>query len=153
MKGSLLTWRVQTETALNFLVLQLQEESDKEDTSDKILGLLSTGIAKLLISGMITDERARLRLFEAVFLLNGTLGHQDLVDGVFLSLQRRKSGVETMCLIFHTDLLALVSEEPEAHARGSVFRCRRYDFLSTSFVTDLYPYIPEGCETARGPPG
>ncbi|KAJ7284629.1 nuclear condensing complex subunit [Mycena rebaudengoi] len=47
-----------TETALNFLVLQLQEESDKEDTSDKILGLLSTGIAKLLISGMITDERA-----------------------------------------------------------------------------------------------
>ncbi|KAJ7678541.1 nuclear condensing complex subunit [Mycena rosella] len=46
------------EKILTFLVRQLESESDKEETSPKVLTLLSTGIAKLLLGGMITDEKA-----------------------------------------------------------------------------------------------
>ncbi|KAJ6570219.1 nuclear condensing complex subunit [Mycena vulgaris] len=46
------------EKVLTFLVTQLETESNKDDTSPKVLALLSTGIAKLLLAGMITDEKA-----------------------------------------------------------------------------------------------
>lgn len=47
----------QAHKILTFLVTQLEKESDKEETSPKVLALISTGIAKLLLSGMITDEK------------------------------------------------------------------------------------------------
>ncbi|KAF8207192.1 nuclear condensing complex subunit [Mycena galopus ATCC 62051] len=43
--------------ALTFLVAQLEKETNKEDTSPKVLALLAMGIAKLLLCGMIADER------------------------------------------------------------------------------------------------
>ncbi|KAJ6577355.1 nuclear condensing complex subunit [Mycena capillaripes] len=43
---------------LTFLVTQLEKETDKDDTSPKVLALISTGIAKLLLSAIITDEKA-----------------------------------------------------------------------------------------------
>ncbi|KAJ7510357.1 nuclear condensing complex subunit [Mycena galericulata] len=46
------------EKIVTFLVTQLGKEADKEDTSARILALLSTGIAKLVINQMITDEKA-----------------------------------------------------------------------------------------------
>ncbi|KAJ6631026.1 nuclear condensing complex subunit [Mycena sp. CBHHK59/15] len=46
------------EKAQTFLITQLTKESDAEDTSPKVLALLSTGIAKLLLSAMITDVQA-----------------------------------------------------------------------------------------------
>ncbi|KAJ7352471.1 nuclear condensing complex subunit [Mycena albidolilacea] len=42
---------------LSFLITQLEKETDKEDTSPKVLALLGTGIAKLLLCGMVADER------------------------------------------------------------------------------------------------
>ncbi|KAJ7242768.1 nuclear condensing complex subunit [Mycena haematopus] len=44
-------------TILAFLVTELEKETDKDDTSPKVLALLGTGIAKLLLCGMIADEK------------------------------------------------------------------------------------------------
>ncbi|KAF7330334.1 Chromosome condensation complex protein [Mycena venus] len=44
------------EKILSFLVTQLGNETDKDDTSPKVLALLGTGIPKLLLCGMIADE-------------------------------------------------------------------------------------------------
>ncbi|KAJ6460347.1 nuclear condensing complex subunit [Mycena vitilis] len=46
------------EQIVTFLIAQLEKESDRDDTSPKVLALLSTGIAKLLMCAMITDEKA-----------------------------------------------------------------------------------------------
>ncbi|KAF7375149.1 Condensin complex subunit 3 [Mycena sanguinolenta] len=45
---------------LSFLVKELEKESDKDETSPKVLALLGMGIAKLVLCGMIADENASL---------------------------------------------------------------------------------------------
>ncbi|KAJ7722735.1 nuclear condensing complex subunit [Mycena maculata] len=45
------------ESIPTFLMTQLTKESDKDDTSPKVLALLGTGIAKLILAGMINDEK------------------------------------------------------------------------------------------------
>ncbi|KAJ7454809.1 nuclear condensing complex subunit [Mycena latifolia] len=56
------------EKIITFLVTQLQTESNKDDTSPKVLALLSTGMAKLLLTGMNTDQKAVKSLLMVYFL-------------------------------------------------------------------------------------
>lgn len=72
---------------MTFLVTQLEKESDKDDTSPKILALLSAGIAKLLITGMISDEKVSPKQYRRHFFNLQTLeGGQESDDGVLLAL-------------------------------------------------------------------
>ncbi|KAJ7178845.1 nuclear condensing complex subunit [Mycena crocata] len=55
------------ENMTKFLVTELETESNKNDTSPKVLATLSTGIAKLLLSAMITDPKAVKSLLTVYF--------------------------------------------------------------------------------------
>ncbi|KAK7032879.1 chromosome condensation complex protein [Favolaschia claudopus] len=68
---------------LDFLVYHLEQETNKEDTSPRVLALLGSGIAKLLIRGRITDERV-LKSLMLVYLSPYNSDNQELKQ--FLAL-------------------------------------------------------------------
>lgn len=113
-----LSMDAQAQKILSFLITQLEKETDKEDTSPKILALLGTGIAKLLLCGMVADERASLQYLGFFLVLKDFLGRQEPVNGVLLTLQCRQPGTEAMPDIFRPYVLPFNRQKPTDDAGG-----------------------------------
>jgi condensin complex subunit 3 len=91
----------QAQKIVTFLVTQLTQESDKDNTSPKVLALLSTGIAKLLLCGTITDEKASLNLSWSFSLLKLSKAVKSLLM-VYFSPYNLDNQELKQCLTFFT---------------------------------------------------
>lgn len=104
----------QGERLIEFLLLIL----DKEE-SDKAQALLCIGLAKLMLAGMVTDDRVSSYSIREHCLLPLNSGIAKPHPCICLARDCQESRVAPMSLIFFSYLLLLFASEPASDAEGA----------------------------------
>ena len=131
---------------MTFLLHLLETEEN-----EKIQALLCMGIAKLMLAGMITDERVseHFMLRSRQALLAHALGAQEPCASLRLPRDGGQPGAQTMPGLLLPCLLLLQSAEPAAYAAGNMpllQRVRVYGAYSFYNYRSLSHYLSSSRE-------
>jgi hypothetical protein len=96
------------------------------EDAEKIQALLCVGLAKLVLAGMISDERVRITVSDTqVVLTTRATGPEESRGSLSLARHGRESRAATMFGVFLPRILLFVEREPEADAPGTWIRLAR----------------------------
>lgn len=90
----------------------------EHEESEKVQSLLCVGISKLMLAGMISDERVGSIRFQDISGLRCGAGSEESYSRVHVSRNSSESGTTSMPFIFLPGVLLLICNEPTANAAG-----------------------------------